>query len=116
MGSQQYQRVTTFYILKITKLLFLKRFFRFYEKAEFLFFPTILALTFGLMLSCAKKSIDDSKTTTDDTITLSSSLANIDVVDAESLFIVPGSSSSSTNTLFKINVHPANSGPTIKQP
>ena len=88
-------------------------------KLKFLFFPTILALAFGLMLSCAKKSSDDSKTTTgdttttDNTIILSSSLANIDVIDAESLFIVPGSSSSrsvsrssfassTTNTLFKI--------------
>ena len=75
-------------------------------------------MAFGLMLSCAKKSSDDggsstTSTTSDDgttndgttndgTITLPSSLAYIDVTDAESLFIVPGSSSSTTNTLFKI--------------
>ena len=80
------------------------------KKLKFLFFPTILALAFGLMLSCAKKSSDDSKTaTTDDTVTLSSML----ITDAETVFIVPASSSSrsvsrsiyassTTNTLFKI--------------
>ena len=31
------------------------------KKLKFLFFPTILALAFGLMLSCAKSSSDDSK-------------------------------------------------------
>jgi len=29
------------------------------KKLKLLFFPTILALTFGLMLSCAKSSSDD---------------------------------------------------------
>ena len=94
------------------------------KKLKLLFFPTILALAFGLMLSCAKKSSDDGGssttstnsddgTTNDGTVTLSSALAYIDVVDAESLLIVPGSSSSrsvsrssfassTTNTLFKI--------------
>ena len=80
-------------------------------------FPIFLFIF--IIISCAKKSSDDSKTTTGDTtttdgtITLSSSLAYIDVTDAESLLIVPGSSSSrsvsrssfastTTNTLFKI--------------
>ena len=30
------------------------------KKLKFLFFPTILALAFGLMLSCAKSSSEDS--------------------------------------------------------
>ena len=80
------------------------------KKLQLLFLPTILALAFGLMLSCSKKSSDDSKTTTtDDTVTLSSML----ITDAETVFIVQGSSSSrsvsrssssssTTNTLFKI--------------
>lgn len=80
------------------------------KKLKLLFFPTILALAFGLMLSCAKKSSDDSETaTTDDTVILSSML----ITDAETVFIVPASSSSrsvsrssytssTTNTLFKI--------------
>jgi len=36
------------------------------KKLKFLFFPTILALAFGLMLSCAKSSSEDS-TSSDDT-------------------------------------------------
>jgi len=32
------------------------------KKLKFLFFPTILALAFGLMLSCAKSSSDNSST------------------------------------------------------
>ena len=34
-------------------------------KLKFLFFPTILALAFGLMLSCAKSSSDDSSSSAD---------------------------------------------------
>ena len=37
------------------------------KKLKFLFFPTILALTFGLMLSCS--NTDDTSTATDDTST-----------------------------------------------
>ena len=40
-------------------------------KLKFLFFPTILALAFGLMLSCAKSSSDDSKSEDTDTSTSS---------------------------------------------
>ncbi|MBL4736453.1 MAG: hypothetical protein JKZ01_00120 [SAR324 cluster bacterium] len=35
------------------------------KKLKFLFFPTILALAFGLMLSCAKSSSDDSSSSAD---------------------------------------------------
>ena len=35
------------------------------KKLKFLFFPTILALAFGLMLSCAKSSSDDSSSSDD---------------------------------------------------
>ena len=34
-------------------------------KLKFLFFPTILALAFGLMISCAKSSSDDSSSSAD---------------------------------------------------
>ena len=37
----------------------------FMKKLKFLFFPTILALAFGLVLSCAKKSDDSSSEDTD---------------------------------------------------
>ena len=74
------------------------------KKLKYLLLATILALAFGLMLSCSKS---------DDTTSSSSSLQNIEITDAESLFIVQGSSSSrsvsrssssssTTNTLFKI--------------
>ena len=42
-------------------LLFDQCILRFMKKLKFLFLPTILALAFGLMLSCAKSSSDDSK-------------------------------------------------------
>ncbi|MBT5795403.1 MAG: hypothetical protein HOI10_11125 [Deltaproteobacteria bacterium] len=35
------------------------------KKLRFLFFPTILVLAFGLMLSCAKSSSDDSSSSAD---------------------------------------------------
>ena len=35
------------------------------KKLQLLFFPTILALAFGLMLSCAKSSSDDSSSSAD---------------------------------------------------
>ncbi len=35
------------------------------KKLKFLFFPTVLALAFGLMLSCAKSSSDDSSSSAD---------------------------------------------------
>ena len=41
------------------------------KKLKFLFFPIILALAFGLMLSCAKSSSDDSKSEDTDTSTSS---------------------------------------------
>ena len=45
------------------------------KKLKFLFFPTILALAFGLMLSCAKSSSEDSSSSADtsssSTVTLS---------------------------------------------
>ena len=41
------------------------------KKLKFLFLPTILALAFGLMLSCAKSSSDDSKSEDTDTSTSS---------------------------------------------
>jgi hypothetical protein len=41
------------------------------KKLKLLFFPTILALAFGLMLSCAKSSSDDSKSEDTDTSTSS---------------------------------------------
>ena len=41
------------------------------KKLKFLFFPTILALAFGLMISCAKSSSDDSKSEDTDTSTSS---------------------------------------------
>ena len=37
------------------------------KKLKFLFFPTILALAFGLMISCAKKSSSDSSSSETDT-------------------------------------------------
>ena len=40
-------------------------------KLKYFFFPTILALAFGLMLSCAKSSSDDSKSEDTDTSTSS---------------------------------------------
>ena len=72
----------------------------------------ILISCFSLIvISCAKKDSSSSSSTT--TTTTISSLQYIDIIDAESLFIVPGSSSSrsvsrssyassTTNTLFKI--------------
>ena len=92
------------------------------SKVLYIIFISLFSLT---VFSCAKKSSsdggssttsttsDDDDTTNDGTITLSSSLAYIDVTDAESLLIVPGSSSSrsvsrssfassTTNTLFKM--------------
>ena len=76
------------------------------KKLKYLLLATILALAFGLMLSCSKS--DDTTSSSS-----SSSLQNIEITDAESLFIVQGSSSSrsvsrssssssTTNTLFKI--------------
>ena len=49
------------------------------KKLNFLFFPIILALTLGLMLSCAKSSSDDSKSedTSSDTNTSSSSTVTL---------------------------------------
>ena len=41
------------------------------KKLKFLFFPTILVLAFGLMLSCAKSSSEDSKSEDTDTSTSS---------------------------------------------
>ena len=41
------------------------------KNLKFLFFPTIWALAFGLMLSCAKSSSDDSKSEDTDTSTSS---------------------------------------------
>ena len=78
------------------------------KKLKYLLLATILALAFGLMLSCSKS--DD---TTSSSSSSSSSLQYIEITDAESLFIVQGSSSSrsvsrssysssTTNTLFKI--------------
>ena len=75
------------------------------KKLKYLLLATILALAFGLMLSCSKSD--------DTTSSSSSSLQYIEITDAESLFIVQGSSSSrsvsrssysssTTNTLFKI--------------
>jgi hypothetical protein len=40
------------------------------KKLQLLFLPTILALAFGLMLSCAKSSSEDSKSEDTDTSTL----------------------------------------------
>ena len=76
------------------------------KKLKYLLLATILALAFGLMLSCSKS--DDTTSSSS-----SSSLQYIEITDAESLFIVQGSSSSrsvsrssysssTTNTLFKI--------------
>ena len=77
------------------------------NKVHYIILISLFRLT---VISCAKKSSDDSKTTTtDDTVTLSSML----ITDAETVFIVPASSSSrsvsrssfassTTNTLFKI--------------
>ena len=68
------------YSFSLSGLLFAQCIFRFYEKAEFLFFPTILALAFGLMLSCAKSSSDDSSSSADtssDTDTSSSSTVTL---------------------------------------
>ena len=50
------------------------------KKLKFLFFPTILALAFGLMLSCAKSSSEDSSSSADtssDTDTSSSSTVTL---------------------------------------
>ena len=77
------------------------------KKLKYLLLATILALAFGLMLSCSKS--DDTTSSSSS----SSSLQYIEITDAESLFIVQGSSSSrsvsrssysssTTNTLFKI--------------
>ena len=79
------------------------------KKLKYLLLATILALAFGLMLSCSKS--DD--TTSSSSSSSSSSLQYIEITDAETLFIVQGSSSSrsvsrssysssTTNTLFKI--------------
>ena len=77
------------------------------KKLKYLLLATILALAFGLMLSCSKS--DDTTSSSSS----SSSLQYIEITDAETLFIVQGSSSSrsvsrssysssTTNTLFKI--------------
>ena len=49
------------------------------KKLKFLFFPTILALAFGLMLSCAKKdgssSSEETDTSSSQSVTVSTSVA-----------------------------------------
>ena len=77
-------------------------------------FILIISIAF-VVSSCSSSSSSDSSTASTDntTTTTTSSLQNIEITDAESLFIVPGSSStrsvsrssyasSTTNTLFKI--------------
>ena len=72
------------------------------KKLTHLYIVAFLALTLGLMLSCAKKD-QSTDTSSSQSVTVSSSLQKVEITDAESLFIVPGSTSSSTsNTLFKI--------------
>ena len=44
------------------------------KKLQLLFFPTILALAFGLMLSCAKSSSDDSSSSADTDTSTSSAV------------------------------------------
>ena len=77
------------------------------NKLTLLYIAAFLALTLGLMLACAKKNDGSSSAETDtsssQSLTVSSSLQNVEITDAESLFIVPGSTSSTTdNKLFKI--------------
>ena len=75
-----------------------------------LYIAAFLALPLGMMLSCAKKddssssaSSSETDTSSSQSLTVSSSLQNVEITDAESLFIVPGSTSSATdNKLFKI--------------